>query len=227
MDAGGLCDRLRHLHVRDDELAGQDAVNAVTNPDDIFQRWRCDARAAQLVMPDSAIITTCSRLGQASARTVCLRRMDEGRFVFLTDSRSKKCRELAENPKAVVTFLWAFVDRSGLRIAREVRIGGAVQPQPPSAYEDLYWSLIPNRRIRAYICEQGAAADWDRLKERHDQLLVEVEAGKRLPMPAHFVAYELFPCTMEFYEQVEEEEVCQSLQFIRAESGAWTLEESS
>lgn len=192
--------------------------------------------------------------------------MDEGRFVFLTDSRSKKCRELvsallrprtglnslkglpnrarvsrplskrginklffccffykilrlqAENPKAVVTFLWTFVDRSGLRIAREVspsrivfnnnnkksamvstwtrdhahgvlvlqvRVGGAVQPQAPSAYEDLYWSLIPNRRIRAYICEQGARADWDALKQRHDQLLVEVAAGKRLPMPAH------------------------------------------
>lgn len=225
MDAGGLCDRLRHLRVQD---AGQDAVEeAATSPDDIFQRWRRDARTAQLVMPDSAVITTCNRSGQASARTVCLRRMDEGRFVFLTDSRSKKCRELAENPKAVVTFLWAFVDSSGLRIAREVRIGGVVSPQAPSAYEDLYWSLIPNRRIRAYICEQGAPADWERLKERHDQLLVEVEAGKRLPMPAHFVAYELFPSTMEFYEQMEEEEICQSLQFVRTEAGVWTAEEES
>lgn len=59
MDAADLCDRLRHLQVRDNKVDGEDAPPA--NPDAIFQRWRRDARDAQLVMPDSAIITTCNR----------------------------------------------------------------------------------------------------------------------------------------------------------------------
>ncbi|KAE8745107.1 hypothetical protein FOCC_FOCC008282, partial [Frankliniella occidentalis] len=181
-----LSERLSELRVQE---------GAEADPDGIFQRWRRDARAAQLVMPDSAVLTTSTRSGRASARTVCFRRMDEGRFVFLTDSRSKKCREL-------------------------VRVAGSVTALQPPAYEDLYWSLIPNRRIRAYICEQGAAADWDRLQERHDQLLLEVDKGKRLPMPGHFVAYELFPTNMEFYEQIEDEEDCQGRHFSR-QAGQW------
>ncbi|XP_026293535.1 pyridoxine/pyridoxamine 5'-phosphate oxidase-like [Frankliniella occidentalis] len=206
-----LSERLSELRVQE---------GAEADPDGIFQRWRRDARAAQLVMPDSAVLTTSTRSGRASARTVCFRRMDEGRFVFLTDSRSKKCRELAENPRAGIAFLWAFVDGAGQRVAREVRVAGSVTALQPPAYEDLYWSLIPNRRIRAYICEQGAAADWDRLQERHDQLLLEVDKGKRLPMPGHFVAYELFPTNMEFYEQIEDEEDCQGRHFSR-QAGQW------
>ncbi|KAK3919522.1 Pyridoxine/pyridoxamine 5'-phosphate oxidase [Frankliniella fusca] len=212
-----LGERLGALRVQDDGAEQQDPVG-------IFQRWLRDAQAANIVMPQSAVLTTSTRSGRASARTVCWRRMDEGRFVFLTDSRSKKCRELAENPRANITFLWAFVDGAGQRVAREVRVAGSVSALPPPAYEDLYWSLIPNRRIRAYICEQGAAADWDRLKERHDELLLEVDKGDRLPMPGHFVAYELFPASMEFYEQIGDEEDCDGVNYIR-QASQWKAQE--
>ncbi|MGH9280647.1 MAG: pyridoxamine 5'-phosphate oxidase family protein, partial [Acidimicrobiales bacterium] len=66
------------------------------------QAWIDEARAAGILGYDTAIVATATPDGRPSARAVILRGLDDRGFVFYTDTRSRKGRELAANPRAAL-----------------------------------------------------------------------------------------------------------------------------
>ena len=63
-----------------------------------FQRWFADAVAAGLPLPEAMSLSTITPEGKPTARMVLLKRVDAEGFVFFTNYRSAKARELASNP---------------------------------------------------------------------------------------------------------------------------------
>jgi pyridoxamine 5'-phosphate oxidase-like protein len=65
-----------------------------------FIRWLDDARRVRIPNYEAMALATAARGGKTSVRFVLLKGIDERGFVFFTDARSRKGRELRGNPHA-------------------------------------------------------------------------------------------------------------------------------
>src|SRR5213592_3943710 len=88
-----------------------------------FNALFAEAQAAGELEPSAMTLATVSESGRVSARTVLLKHVDERGFVFYTNVRSLKGRQLAQRPQAALLFHWKH-----LRQGVQVRIEGAVEP---------------------------------------------------------------------------------------------------
>src|SRR5919197_2701188 len=86
-----------------------------------FQRWFAQAERARIPLPETMALATATRAGAPSVRFVLLKQADRRGFVFFTDARSRKGRELARNARAAFAFYWN-------PLGRQVRIEGRVAP---------------------------------------------------------------------------------------------------
>uniref|UniRef100_A0A1B6KMF0 pyridoxal 5'-phosphate synthase n=1 Tax=Graphocephala atropunctata TaxID=36148 RepID=A0A1B6KMF0_9HEMI len=118
----------------------------------------------------------------------------------MTDKRSRKCKDLEENPYASMVFLWLNMT-DGVLLSRQVRAEGPVHLLPAENMEELFEVEPLFCKIRAHICHQGRPVEWQQHKENHDKLLELWEQGRySLDRPDHVVAYKLVPEGVEFYE---------------------------
>ena len=77
----------------------------LNDPVEMFRRWFALAKKARLHQPNAFSIATATPDGVPSSRMVLLKGFDERGFVFYTNYRSDKGRQLAENPHAALLFL--------------------------------------------------------------------------------------------------------------------------
>ena len=87
----------------------------------LFAAWFAEAQRAEPVNPDAMALATVDADGLPNARMVLLKAFDERGFVFYTNLDSVKGRELADAPKAALTFYWK-------SLQRQVRVRGGVEP---------------------------------------------------------------------------------------------------
>uniref|UniRef100_A0A1B6MPW7 pyridoxal 5'-phosphate synthase n=1 Tax=Graphocephala atropunctata TaxID=36148 RepID=A0A1B6MPW7_9HEMI len=169
------------------------------SPFQLFQEWHGEARSSHLVNPDALCFSTCSKDGVPSSRHVLLRRLDDDGFVIMTDGRSRKSNEIAENPLASMAFLWSY-RKDDMTINRQVRLDGRVEDLPQSACQEI-WEREPLFcKIRANICDQGRPVDWEEHKRNHDSLYEEILRKNLVPtQPDHVAYYKVIPTFMEFY----------------------------
>src|SRR6185436_2777495 len=93
------------------------------------------AARARAPLAEAMSLATATRDGVPSLRMVLLKQADQDGFVFYTDARSRKGRELRANPRAAATFHWN-------TMGRQVRIEGRVV-ELSSADADAYWATRP------------------------------------------------------------------------------------
>jgi hypothetical protein len=113
-----------------------------------FIRWLEDARRARIPNYGAMALATAARSGKSSVRFVLLKGIDQRGFMFFTDARSRKGRELSGNPHGSLALYWQ-------PKGRQVRVEGRVEelplPRPtgigPPARDRA--SLPRPRRIRA------------------------------------------------------------------------------
>nr|CAD7266449.1 unnamed protein product [Timema shepardi] len=129
-------------------------------PFQLFKEWYRDACNSGIILPSALCLSTMSSEGAIGSRTLLLRRVDDDGFVVMTDSRSRKAKEL-------------------------VRTNGRISELEAKEVEELYNKEPLYCKIRSHICHQGQPINWQTHKDRHDQLLSQVREGKTLPMPDH------------------------------------------
>ena len=142
--------------------------------------------------PTAMILATADGEGRPSARTVLLKGVDERGFVFYTNSRSRKGRELAENPRAALAFFWQTV-------FEQVLIEGAVEPVSV-AESDAYWETRRREsRIGAWASDQSAPlASREELNARYTEHERRFADGG-VPRPPHWRGYRVVPERIEFW----------------------------
>jgi len=83
-----------------------DEKDVAAHPIRQFQLWFDEVLACGMPMSDAMTLCTASEDGKPSARMVLLKGVDESGFVFYTNYRSRKARELDANPFAALVFYW-------------------------------------------------------------------------------------------------------------------------
>ncbi|MDC9714389.1 MAG: pyridoxamine 5'-phosphate oxidase [Gammaproteobacteria bacterium] len=163
-----------------------------SNPFVQFKIWIEQAIEAELTLSNAMSLATSDENG-VSIRTVLLKTFDEQGFVFFTNYRSKKSKQLNNNPNAALLFPW-------LDLERQVKISGTVEKI--STLESIkYFSSRPkDSQLGAWASAQSSTLSSRQI------LLSEFEAMKRkfsqgeVPLPDFWGGYRVIPDTIEFWQ---------------------------
>lgn len=191
---------------------------AAADPDPIkqFQRWLQEAVDARLPEPNAMTLATADRAGRPYARVLLLKECDAGGFVFFTNYRSDKGRQLAENPRAALVFLW-------LELERQVRIEGAVDKISQAESEAYFRGRPRESRLGSLASRQSqVVANRQVLDDRFQQLAAHYP-DDNIPMPEHWGGYRLRPEMLEFW-QGRHGRLHDRLRYRLREGGQWLLE---
>ena len=165
------------------------------HPDPIgqFLRWFGDAEAAGIALPNAMALATTGADGRPSVRHVLLRAADRRGFVFYTNHGSRKGRQLDENPRAAIVFLWNVLDR-------QVCVSGDVR-RVDDEESDAYLATRPREaQIGAWASAQSSVLrDRRELEERVAEAAARFREGP-IPRPPHWGGYRLIPDTVEFWQ---------------------------
>lgn len=180
-----------------------------------FSRWYEQAERAGILLPMAMTLATATRDGAPSARIVLLKQADERGFVFYTNFRSRKGRELGDNPEAAIVFFWNELDR-------QVRAEGAIA-KVSDEEADRYFATRPREsQIGAHASAQSEEIIGRAALDDDARRLQEMFAGKDVPRPAHWGGYCLRPRVVEFW-QGREGRLHDRLVYRRSDAGRWTL----
>ena len=189
------------------------------NPFRQFDAWFRNAVDAGIELADVMTVATASRDGVPSARMVVLRGVDERGFVFYTDYRSAKSRDLQENPRAALVFYWR-------ELGRQVRITGAVH-RVSLEESALYFHSRPlESRLAALASNQSEViSDRKVLEERYEALKSEFPSGD-VPHPDDWGGFRVSPDEFEFW-QGRELRLHDRIRYKRDAGDAWVMERLS
>jgi len=158
-----------------------------------FDRWFQEGQKSQPVLPEAAALATASDSGQPSVRTVLLKGVDEGGFVFFTNYESQKAREIEENPRAALVFHWR-------ELERQITIRGAVSRVSTQESEDYFRTRPVGSQIAASVSPQSQVVESRRQLEDSFEKLTSDSQGKEIPRPSNWGGYRLSPITIEFWQ---------------------------
>lgn len=204
------------------ELRQEYAVGALNeaevDPDPLqqFQRWFGEAVAAQLPEPNAMTLATADRTGRPYARVMLLKDCDADGFVFFTNYRSDKGRQLAESPHVALVFLW-------LELERQIRIEGAVSPIPGAESEAYFRSRPRESRLGALASRQSQMVASRQILDARFQQLEAQYPDDNIPMPHHWGGYRVRPDMLEFW-QGRHGRMHDRLRYRRQTVGSWLLE---
>ena len=181
-----------------------------------FQRWFDEARAAGIPLAEACAVATASAAGAPSARMVLLKEADTRGFVFATNYRSRKGRELAENPKASLLFYWHV-------LGRQVRVEGSVEHVDATESEDIWLARPRASRLSALASAQSEpVGSREELEERVAGLARELE-GREVDRPEWWGGYRVVPEELEFWQH-RDDRLHHRFRYRRRDD-AWAIDE--
>ena len=171
------------------------------------------ARVSGEPEPTAMVLATSDREGLVTSRTVLLKALDENGFVFFTNTRSLKGRQLAACPRAAATFLWK---ASGC----QVQLVGSVTRVSDEEADAYFATRDRGSQIGAWASKQSEPLDSrETLIQRVRDLECEY-VDVEVPRPPHWTGYVLSPESVEFWTQREFRLHDRFLYSI--ENGVWT-----
>ncbi|MDQ1438250.1 MAG: pyridoxamine 5-phosphate oxidase [Acidimicrobiaceae bacterium] len=155
----------------------------------LARQWLDDAAAAGIHEPNAMSLAT----GHVSLRTVLLKGISDGGFVFFTNYQSRKAAELEADPTCALSLTWP-------TLGRQIRATGRATRTSAHESDDYFATRPRGSQVAAWASPQSEV-----LADRAvlDALVAEVEqrfAGvDRLPRPPHWGGYRVTPDEIEFW----------------------------
>lgn len=145
-----------------------------------------------LVEPAAMSLASVDEAGRPSVRTVLLKTFDARGFVFYTNRRSRKGRQLNATQRAALCFFWQ-------PMMEQVLVEGSVQ-DVSDAEADTYWATRPRAsQLGAWASLQSEMLpDRETLTQRHTECETRY-AGTQVPRPPHWSGYRVVPDLIEFW----------------------------
>jgi pyridoxamine 5'-phosphate oxidase len=158
------------------------------------------------------VLATVDESGNPSARYVLLKEIDARGFVFYTNARSRKGRELAARPYAALVLFWP-------ELGEQLRVEGAVE-EVEAEVADAYWATRPlGSRLGALASAQSEPLESRAVLEARMDELAEALGSEEPVRPDHWTGYRVVPDVLEFWQH-REDRMHHREMFLR-EAGEW------
>ena len=164
------------------------------NPFDQFNLWYNEELESKSNLPDAMTLSTAGADMMPSSRIVFMRILTEEGFIFFTNYRSKKGRQLEENPKASLLFFWP-------RLIRQVRVEGLVERCSEQISDDYFNSRPLPSRAASLLSKQSEPLDDKEAFDNNVKRLAENE--EMVTRPEHWGGYVLKPQLFDFWQHRE------------------------
>jgi pyridoxamine 5'-phosphate oxidase len=153
--------------------------------------WLEDAVGAALPAPNAMTLGTVDSQGQPSARTVLLKAIRDGGFLFFTNFQSRKGREIEGNSAVSLLLPW-------LPLYRQVSIAGIAQKVSPEESQSYFSSRPLASRAGAWASRQSEPVG---SREELDLAFGKAEQDFDLnELPPHWGGYLVIPQRIEFWQ---------------------------
>ncbi len=196
-----------------DELFDEKTVDP--DPINQFNRWFADAKAAGIPMPEAMTMANAGTDGRPAARMLLLKQADASGFVFYTNYRSRKARELEANPFAALVFYWQMLDY-------QVRVEGPVERTSPAESDEYFATRPRESQLGAHASPQSEEiADREALDSRFAEV-AEKYGDREVERPEHWGGYRLRPERIEFWK-ARPGRLHDRLLYERLPDGTWKL----
>ncbi|MDC3144311.1 pyridoxamine 5'-phosphate oxidase [Pelagibacteraceae bacterium] len=147
--------------------------------------------------PNAICVSSVDTEGMPNGRYVLLKDVSENGFLFYTNLKSQKGKELFGSKKGALTW-WSRAQN------KSVRVQGSVK-QISDEVANNYWSTRKeDAKISAILSKQSEeVTSRDQLEEEFTKLKAEY-AGKEIPRPDHWSGVIISPQKIEFWEATDE-----------------------
>ena len=181
-----------HLRVKY-TTKGLDVKDLDKNPLKQFEIWFNDAINEQLLEPNAFSLATVGNDMMPSIRTVLLKIFDEKGFVFFTNYKSTKAKQIEENPKAAALFAW-------LELERQVKIEGSIEKIPTGDSLKYFLSRPKGSQLGAWVSHQSEViTSRSLLEQKFDEIKKKFLKGE-VPFPSFWGGYAIKPIRIEFWQ---------------------------
>jgi len=174
-------------------MSGLDEKEIDRDPIRQFQIWLDDAIAANIPLAEAMTLATATPDGRPAARMVLLKQVDHNGFVFFTNYRSAKARQLDANPYAALVFYWNLLER-------QVRVEGSVVRTSAEESREYFQTRPRESQIGAWASEQSEVIAGRDVLERRAQELETLYCDRDVDCPEHWGGYRLKPERIEFWK---------------------------
>ena len=178
------------------------------------EEWIQEAIRLDVIEPTAVIVGTCGPDLQPSTRTVLLKEIHDGRFIFYSNYESRKGQQINENPKVSLTFLWH-------QLERQIHIEGVCRHVAPEVSDAYFAQRSYKSRIGARISPQSHIIP--------NRMFIVTEFAKEalkyrldVPRPETWGGFEVTPHRIEFW-QGRESRLHDRFLYELQQDGTWSL----
>lgn len=180
--------------IRRDYTRKKLSIDSVKNdPVEQFGIWFDQAMRADLLDVNAMTLSTAAASGKPSSRIVLLKGVDGEGFRFYTNYKSRKGRELGENPFAALCIYWAPLER-------QVRIEGEVHKLSQEESASYFRSRPRESQLGAWASQQSSRVESRRALESRFEEAKKKFDGNEVPIPEFWGGYIVRPYRIEFWQ---------------------------
>ena len=184
-----------------------------------FEMWFQEASGANIPEPNAMSLATVSTNGEPSVRTVLLKFFDTNGFVFFTNYESNKSREIRENPRVALLFLWTPLER-------QIQIRGTAS-RISTLQSAKYFATRPRgSQLGAWCSQQSSIISSRKFLEMKLSEMKRKFVGRQVPLPAFWGGFRVTPDSMEFW-QGRLNRLHDRFLYSRKTEGTWDLDRLS
>jgi pyridoxamine 5'-phosphate oxidase len=175
------------------DYVGEPFSETESDPDPFqqFAHWFEQARFSERD-PTAMALATASADGHPSVRTVLLKGVERGGFVFYTNYNSAKASDIAATGRACVMFYWATLNR-------QVRVSGRVEKVSDDESDAYFaqrpvesrWSVYASNQSEVLHSRAALESRYDAARELY---------GDQVPRPSWWGGYRVVPETFEYWQ---------------------------
>lgn len=163
------------------------------DPQKQFSLWFEQARKTNIADPTAMILATVGPHGQPSQRTVLLKYYDDKGYVFFTNFESRKAREIEQNQRVSLLFVW-------LELERQVQINGVAERISTAESAKYFMTRPKESQIAAWVSSQShKLSSRQILLQKFQEMKTKIGEGK-VPLPSFWGGYRVIPEEIEFWQ---------------------------